>query len=201
MTLKWKHLCLFFSYHRTSDDTGLCFCVHRWYLRTGLPIGCCLPLLSCGSDVKGPDHTWVVFHTPALQPRSAGQHQRMHGQVLVRLLALSIDSLPVAWRWHKLHGNWFFRAQEVKSVRWFFLLPLELYWPSWCSGMFLSLKPWPHAVLPPNYYQLPTKLKPARNGLWVASQFFFPSILIHVKLVDVLPVCLPVCAIQQKIFS
>lgn len=168
---------MFFFCQRASDDTGLCFCIHRRHLRTGLPIGCCLPLLSCGSDGKGPDHSWVVFDTPALQPRSAGQHQRIHGQVLVHLLALSIDSFPVAWGWHKLQGNWFIRAQEVKSIQRFFIAD-RIYWLSWCSGMLLSLKLWLHAVLPPNGYQLPTKPKPARNGLWFVHLLYSFSLLL-----------------------
>lgn len=55
----------------------------------------------------------MVLHTEALQPGSAGQHQGMPGQVLVHLLALSIDTFPAAGRRHKLQGDWSTRAQEV----------------------------------------------------------------------------------------
>lgn len=103
----------FFSTHRTGDGTGVCFCIHCWHLCSGLPTGCCLPLLSRGSDAEGTDHTWVVLHTEALQPGSAGQHQGMPGQVLVHLLALSIDTFPAAGRRHKLQVDWSTRAQEV----------------------------------------------------------------------------------------
>lgn len=37
----------------------------------------------------------------------------MLGQVLVHLLALSTDTLPAAWRRHKLQGDWFTRACEA----------------------------------------------------------------------------------------
>lgn len=119
---KW-HKHLFFSNHRTGDGASVCFCIHCWHLCSGLPTGCCLPLLSRGSDAEGTDHTWVVLHPTALQPGSAGQCQGMPGQVLVHLLALSIDTFTAARRRHTLPGDWFIWAQEFECA---LILSLQL---------------------------------------------------------------------------